>query len=139
VLADVGQGKWQPANSAEPWIRFSLVAHFNQATTLLKRTHETERVWSELETMVSALRLPDRVIFALSDATFGYRVRNATYRSVAEISESLASRDLKLLVENGLLAPDGEKRGRVYVASDKLRSLRERTREPKPAYKPVLP
>jgi len=139
VLADVGGGKWRPANDATPWVRFCLAAHFNQATTLLKRTHETERVWSELETMISALGLPERVIFALSDATFGYRIRNATYRSVAEISESLASRDLKLLVENGLLAPDGEKRGRVYVASEKLRSLRERTREPRPAYQPVLP
>jgi Fic family protein len=139
ALAEVGGGKWRPTNDAEPWVRFSLVAHFNQATTLLKRTHETERVWSELETMVRSLGLPERLIFALSDATFGYRIRNATYRTVAEISESLASRDLKLLVENGLLVPDGEKRGRVYVASDKLRILRERTREPKPAYKPVLP
>jgi Fic family protein len=139
ALAGVGQSKWQPTNDARPWIRFCLAAHFNQASTLLKRTHETERVWSELEAMIGGMGLPERVIFALSDATFGYRVRNATYRTVAEISESLASRDLKLLVENGLLAPDGEKRGRVYVASDKLRSLRERTREPKPSYRPVLP
>jgi Fic family protein len=139
ILSGVGRGKWQPMNDARPWLRFCLTAHFNQATTLLKRTRETERVWSELELIIRSLNLPERVVFALSDATFGYRVRNASYRTVAEISETLASRDLKLLVEHGLLVPDGEKRGRVYVASDKLRSIRERTREPKPQYKPVLP
>ncbi len=138
VLAHVGGGDWHPANDARPWVRFCLVAHFNQATTLLRRTRETERVWSELEEMIRSRRLPDRTIYALSDATFGYKVRNATYRSAADISETVASRDLRLLVESGLLAPAGEKRGRIYVAADILRSLRERTREPKPDYKPPL-
>jgi hypothetical protein len=78
------------------------------------------------------------VIYALSDATFGHKVRNASYRPVAEASETLASRDLKLLVEAGLLIPAGEKRGRIYVASEKLREIRERTREPEPAYKATL-
>jgi Fic family protein len=139
VLGDVGGRNWLPENDARPWIRFCLVAHFNQATTLLKRTKELERVWNELESLIQLRGLPDRVINALSDATFGYRVRNATYRSVSEISEHLASRDLKLLVDNGLLIPAGEKRGRIYVASDILKSLRQRTREPKPIYKPTLP
>ncbi|MCL4402385.1 MAG: Fic family protein [Acidobacteria bacterium] len=139
ILAHVGGGTWQPQNDARPWLRFCLNAHFNQATTLLRRTKEIERVWSELEEMIHALDLPERTIYALSDATFGYRIRNATYRTVAEISDSLASRDLKILVAKGLLVPTGEKRGRVYVASDKLKSLRERTREPKPVYKPVTP
>jgi Fic family protein len=139
VLGRVGAGSWHPENDARPWVRFCLVAHFNQATTLLKRTRELERVWSELESMILALQLPTRVIYALSDATFGYKIRNATYRTVAEITDNLASRDLKLLVEAGLLIPAGEKRGRVYVASDRLKLLREKTRDPKPAYKPVLP
>lgn len=139
VLGDVGGRSWLPANDARPWIRFCLVAHFNQATTLLKRTKELERVWNELEILIQSRGLPGRVINALSDATFGYRVRNATYRSVAAISEHVASRDLKLLVDNGLLLPAGEKRGRIYVASETLKSLRQRTREPRPIYKPALP
>jgi hypothetical protein len=75
---------------------------------------------------------------ALSDATLGYRVRNATYRSAAEISETLASRDLKLLVDSRLLVPDGEKRGRAYIASPALKAIRERTREPRIADDPVF-
>jgi len=139
VLGTVGGGSWQPFNDARPWIRFCLNAHFNQATTLLKRTKELERVWDELEVMIQSRGLPYRVIYALSDATFGFRIRNATYRSVAEVSQPVASRDLQLLVENGLLTPAGEKRGRIYLASDLLKALRQRTREPRPSYKPTLP
>jgi Fic family protein len=139
ILGVVGRGSWQPSNEARPWIRFCLNAHFNQAATLLKRTKELERVWDELEVLIESRGLPSRVIFALSDATFGFRVRNATYRSVAEISQPLASRDLQLLVESGLLVPTGEKRGRIYEASDVLKGIRQKTREPRPAYKPTLP
>jgi hypothetical protein len=38
---------------------------------------------------------------------------------------------LKLLVDNGLLVADGEKRGRAYVAAPILKKIRERTREPR--------
>ncbi|MFL6416922.1 MAG: hypothetical protein ACJ74Y_14760 [Bryobacteraceae bacterium] len=47
--------------------------------------------------------LPERVIYALSDATMGYKVRNSTYRGIAEIADAVASRDFKLLVDHGLL------------------------------------
>jgi Fic family protein len=139
VLASVGQGKWNPGKDASPWVRFCLIAHFNQATTLLRRTRETERVWNELERLIGGRRLPDRVIYALSDATFGYRIRNATYRTVAEINEVTASRDLKLLVDAGLLVPTGEKRGRIYIASEVLLEIRRRNREPRSVYKPPMP
>jgi hypothetical protein len=95
-------------------------------------------VWDELEGVIQSRSLPGRVINALSDATFGYKVRNATYRAAAGISEQLASRDFKLLVDAGLLAPAGEKRGRIYVATEILKGIRQRTREPKPRYKPPL-
>ena len=120
-------------------MRFCLIAHFNQATTVLRRTRETERVWNELEALILSKNLPDRVIFALSDAAFGYRIRNATYRSAADINEVTASRDLKLLVDSGLLIAAGEKRGRVYVASPTIQEVRKRNREPRSTYKPPMP
>ena len=110
---------------------FPITAHHTQANTILKRTKETERVWNELEQLIKAKGLPERVIYALSDATFGYKVRNATYRVIAEVADAVASRDLKLLVDNGLLAADGEKRGRAYIAAPLLKKIRERTREPR--------
>ena len=138
VLATVGKGNWSPYNDARPWLHFCLTAHYRQAKTLLKRSREMQRIWDEIEQAVAAFNLPERVQLVLSDATLGFRVRNATYRSAAEISETLASRDLKLLVERGLLIPDGTNRGRSYVGSQVLRDIRERTREPKTIEDPVF-
>jgi len=36
VLADVGQGSWNPENDARPWVRFCLTAHYRQARTHLR-------------------------------------------------------------------------------------------------------
>ena len=76
--------------------------------------------WEQLEKDAKALGLPDRCLYALSDAAQGLKVRNATYRTIAEISEQVASRDLKALVESGLLLAHGMKRGRFYSASEAL-------------------
>ncbi|MEX2263632.1 MAG: Fic family protein [Bryobacteraceae bacterium] len=138
VLAMVGRGRWSPENDARPWLHFCLTAHYRQARTLLRRSKEMQRIWDELEEEIRRRNLPERVQFALSDATLGYKIRNATYRSVAEISETLASRDLKLLVDEGLLIPDGEKRGRSYVGSPILKSIREKTREPRKIDDPIF-
>jgi Fic family protein len=129
VLAQVGSGRWHPERDAHPWIRFCLTAHYRQAATLLLRSREIHRLWDALEIEVQSRSLPERTLFALSDAAHGLRVRNATYRPIAEISEAVASRDLKSLVDQGLLVARGEKRGRFYVASERLLAVRIATRE----------
>lgn len=139
VLAEVGAGGWHPERDARPWVRFCLTAHFRQASTLLRRTREIQRVWDELEVEAKRRQLAERLIFALADAAFGLRVRNSTYRTAAEVSENVASRDLKLLVDAGLLIPHGERRGRSYVASEFIRSIRERAREPRVNEDPFAP
>ncbi len=131
VLASVGGGGWDPSRDTRPWVRFILTAHHRQASTLLRRTKETARLWNALEQELAQKHLPERVILALADAASGLKVRNATYRSVAEVSDFVASRDLKLLVDAGFLVAHGEKRGRFYVASFGLQSIRAATREPK--------
>lgn len=129
VLAEVGAGRWHPERDARPWVRFCLTAHYRQAKTLLRRTRETERLWNTLELELKHRKLPDRTIMALFDAAVGFRVRNTSYRSAAEISHNLASRDLKLLADHGLLVPRGERRGRDYIASDLIKKIRAETRE----------
>jgi Fic family protein len=131
VLAQVGGGAWHPKRDARPWIRFCLTAHFRQATTLLRRSREMEKLWGALEIEIAHAHLPERTILALADAAFGWRVRNTTYRSAAEVSGQLASRDFKALVNAGLLVPEGERRGRHYVASKRLLELRGATAEDK--------
>ena len=131
VLAEVGRGAWHPENDVRPWIRFCLTAHFRQASTLLRRSKETKRVWDLLDVEVKRHGLPDRMVGALVNAAFGLRIKNTNYRIAADVSENVASRDLKELVDSGLLIASGEKRGRYYEASTPIRSIRERCREPK--------
>ena len=131
VLQEVGAGKWQPARDATQWIRFCLTAHFRQATTLLRRMKEYDRLWGELELETGRRGLPNRVLFALSDAAVGLEVTASMYKPVAEVSGQVASRDLKILVDEGLLVPKGERRGRSYTASPALKAIRVKTREPR--------
>lgn len=127
ILAEVGQGSWNPANDARPWIRFSLTAHLRQARTMLRRVRESERLWTELEKITDKDGLADRVVAVLFDAAIGLRARNNTYRAavadVEEISDATASRDLGKLVDAGLLESHGEKRGRYYTRSPRLAAV----------------
>lgn len=133
VLAEVGAGAWRPERDARPWIRFCLTAHFRQAHTLLRRLRLMTRIWAEVEKIVKTKGLQDRHGYALADAAIGLRVRNSTYRAMTDVSLNLASRDLTQLADLGFLVPQGEKRGRFYTASEKIKSiyLRERRREPR--------
>jgi Fic family protein len=125
VLGQVGQGAWNPEHDTLPWIHFCLLAHYQQAEKLLQRTKQLEKLWNLLEVEVKQRGLNERTLLALSDAALGFRVRNGSYRNVAEVSEQVASRDLMTLVKSGLLLPKGERRGRVYVASPELALIRE--------------
>lgn len=122
VLAEVGGGSWHPERDARPWVRFTLTAHLRQARTMLRRVNESEQLWIALDKLAQERRLPERAINALFDAALGLRVRNATYRAMNndEISDAAAGRDLKALVERGLLEPHGERRGRHYTGTPEL-------------------
>jgi hypothetical protein len=87
VLAEVGGGAWHPERDTRPWIRFMLTAHYRQAATLLRRQRELQRVWDALEEEIARRRLPERLLYALADAAFGWRVRNASYRRPSEVND----------------------------------------------------
>lgn len=131
VLGEVGGGAWHPDRDARPWVRYTLTAHFRQASTLLHRVHESEQLWVELEKLTQRVGVQERVIPALFDTALGLRVRRATYRAMLEddeVSEQAAGRDLRQLAERGVLIPHGEKRGRYYTGSGELRDLWKRIR-----------
>jgi Fic family protein len=136
VLAEVGQGTWRPSNDVRPWIRFCLTAHYRQAKTIVRRIEEIKLVSDEVELLVKKEKLHERCMFALLDAARGLRVRNSTYRAIAEISENLASRDLKTMVDRGLLVSIGDTRSRIYLASEALRQIRLKNRRPTPIQDP---
>jgi Fic family protein len=137
VLAEVGQGTWQPQRDARPWIRFVLTAHYRQAQTMIRRAEEAERRWTMLTQEASRLTLPERSVPALFNASLRFRLRNADYREVAEVNEHVAGRDLSRLVAAGMLAAKGERRGRYYVATSRLLALNDSIRaERKPVEDP---
>ena len=138
ILAEVGQGSWQPQNSARPWIRFSLTAHYRQAWTVNQRIQETEHLYDSIEQLVAGSGLPARATGALADAARGRRIRRSIYAGLVEmttgdaISDLTASRDLKALVDAGVLEPQGSGRGRVYHGSEALRRLWAEVRAGRP-------
>ncbi len=131
VLGQVGQGEWNPAGDARPWLRFTLTAHLRQARTTLRRVKEAERLWVELERIAAHSQLPERTIFAMFDAVSGLRVRNSTYRAGLkqvgdeDITAQTAARDLAELVRTGPLVARGQARGRFYAPGEQLVKLRQ--------------
>ena len=80
ILKEVGQGSWNPRNSALPWVRFCLIAHYQQSATLTKRNNHVGRVWEEVSRIVNLNGYPERMENAMLDAAFGYKVRSNRYR-----------------------------------------------------------
>lgn len=138
VLEDVGDGAWLPERDARRWLRFCLRAHYSQVNTLMRRREEIERIWISCLELTERNGLPERCAAGLMDATFGLRIRRGTYRASAEaaigepISDLTATRDLKAMVDNGLIEAIGERRGRYYLAGGTLTSLREEIRASRP-------
>jgi DNA-binding transcriptional ArsR family regulator len=68
------------------------------------------------------------------DAAYGLRLRRGSYRGSVEtvtgdeVSDLTASRDLKAMVNAGMLTAVGERRGRYYLAGDEVMELRARVR-----------
>lgn len=131
VLAEAGGGGFSPERGCKAWIRFCLTGHYRQLETILRRNFEYGLVFIELERLVAERGLHNRMALGLLEAAFGGRIRNASYRVSTEVSNNLASRDLKQLVDAGLLDPRGENRGRHYVAAAAVREIRDRNRQPK--------
>lgn len=121
VLKSVGAGAWNPERDSSDWIRFCLRAHYRQTLTVLRRAKEAQRYWNVAEREVERARLPDRCTAAVAHALSGFAVRNATYRGMDDVTEAVASRDLKALVDAGIFQPHGEKRGRYYSLVERLR------------------
>ncbi|MEM7048524.1 MAG: Fic family protein [Acidobacteriota bacterium] len=136
VLAEVGQGRWNPMRDTRAWIRFMLTAHYRQATTLMRRSTFYQQLFDVLDEAAERLDLPERTVQAMADAVLGAKVRNATYRKLTDVSMRAAGRDLGLLVEAGFLEPMGKKRGRYYLAAPSLFELTRAVPRPAPVDDP---
>jgi Fic family protein len=128
VLAEVGQGVWSPGNNALPFVRFCLKAHYQQGQRLIRRSQEYAVIYEKVHALVKSLDLNERCEIPLFDSCTGVRITNTRYRTETEVSEYVASRDLKKLTDLGLLEPEGDGRGRAYRAGPQLLEIRKQTR-----------
>jgi Fic family protein len=134
VLAEVGAGAWNPHHDARPWVRFCLRAHYLQARTSVRRREEIEHLWNACAELAKRESLPERCASGLIDAAYGFRIRRGGYKSAVEvslaeeISDLTATRDLKAMVDRGLLETVGERRARYYLGSESLLELRAQIR-----------
>lgn len=136
VLSQVGQGKWSPQNDCLPWIRFCLKGHYQQSQRLLRRTDEYSRMFELIRSLSEKHGLNERSELPLFDACIGVRVTNSRYRAETNVSEYVASRDLKKLSDLELLTPIGDGRGRAYEAGEALKLIRYKTRSTRRADDP---
>ncbi len=123
ILGEIGQGKWHPENSALPWVRFCIRAHYQQAATLIQRSRAMSRAFEAIDKIIKAQGLLERMAISLVDATFGFKIRAGQYQKDNDVSDVVASRDLRKLCDLGLLHPVGEKRGRYYIADKPLQDI----------------
>jgi Fic family protein len=120
VLQEVQGGTYQPERDCEPWIRFCVEAHIEQANLRLGQLAEASARWTVLETLAAERGWPDRIVIALEQSLF-QGVDRASYVSEADIAAPTASNDLRRLVDAGLVEQRGRGRTTRYVASDDLK------------------
>lgn len=120
VLSAVGQGAWNPGNDATLWLKFCLRAHHMQGQTQLRRITIAAHMGNWITALISDRGLPERTFDALYEAAVGLKVRRQRYVTQVEVDQRTASRDLIEMARIGLLVPQGQGRGRFYLASQEL-------------------
>lgn len=120
VLQDVQGGSYQPERDAEPWVRFCVEAHIEQAQLRLQQLDEAAHRWEGLEALIAGRGWPDRLAIALEQSLF-QGVDRSSYMTEADIAAPTASNDLRRLLDAGLVIQRGKGRTTRYVASDDLR------------------
>jgi len=103
-----------------PFVQGHLKAQVHQVRALDLRINAERQVWMAVEETAEDVGMDRRLANALWDAFFGRDVTAGYYRSLTDVSPATATKDLGTAVAAGLLASEGERRGRRYFASDRL-------------------
>lgn len=112
---------WNPEADVTPFVEAHVTAQRQQAEALSLKDATERLLWSALEDIVeNELGMDARAANALWEAFFGRDVTNRYYRGITDLSQVVASLDLKQLQTSGLLAARGDGRSRSYVGTPAL-------------------
>ena len=103
-----------------PFVRGHLQAQLHQVRALDLRLRAEQQIWMAVEEAAEDAGLDRRPANALWDAFFGRDVTAGYYRSLADVSPATATNDLTAAVASRLLTARGQRRGRRYLAGDRL-------------------
>ncbi|HET7929441.1 MAG TPA: hypothetical protein VFM40_07805 [Actinomycetota bacterium] len=103
-----------------PFIAGHVDAQLHQVRALDMRVRIERQIWTAVEEAAEDAHLDRRLANALWDAFFGRDVTAGDYRSLADVSPATATTDLAAAVSSGLLVAEGERRGRRYLAGERL-------------------
>ena len=103
-----------------PFLHAHLEAQLHQVRSLDNREKVERQIWTALEGTAEDANLDRRVSNALWDVFFGRDVTAGYYRSLTDVSPATATKDLAAAVSANLLKPEGRRRGRRYLPTDRL-------------------
>jgi Fic family protein len=121
ALQSTHGGAYDPDGDATGWLDFCIEAHLDEARRLHDWIQLIERRNTFCERLAAARGYPDRLVSVLDQALMGLPVTNTEHRSEHGIAAITASNDLRRLVGDGWLVPDGAGRSARYLASERLR------------------
>jgi Fic family protein len=110
-----------------PFLVGHVDAQLHQVRALDIRVRTERQIWTAVEEAAEDAHLDHRIANALWDAFFGRDVTAGYYRALADVSPATVTNDLAAAVASGLLRAKGERRGRRYLAGERLYSAVART------------
>jgi Fic family protein len=112
--------RWDPTSDVTPFVVGHLRAQVQQVRALDLRIRAEQQVWMAVEEAAEDVGMERRLANALWDAFFGRDITAGYYRFLTDVSAATATKDLTTAVAARLLASKGERRGRRYLAGEKL-------------------
>lgn len=116
-------GEFDPSADVTSFLVAHLEAQLHEVRSLDNREKVGRQIWTALKETGEDANFDRRVANAVWYAFFGRDVTAGYYRSLTDVSPATAAKDLAAAVPGGLLRPEGRRRGRRYLPTERLYEL----------------
>jgi Fic family protein len=112
--------RFSPTTDVTSFVRVHAQAQVAQVLELALRQRVDGVLWTTLENLLEDHGLPSRLANALYDSFYTRDVTTAYYADLIDASHGTARNDLQTAAAAGLVAPEGQTRGRHYRPGRRL-------------------